>query len=192
MKGALKGDYGKPPKKTSGSSGVHRKTRVASDPAPAVPFDTTLPDSRQLLRIVLTAGGDMLESAHAFLSSYLQRRFPSQLAARMSVAVYELTSNALSYGSMNQDVLVELWIRPDSVAIRTSNQTSAARVAMLSDHLAKLRTQGEGALEEQMRRSVAGGPRLMLGLSRVMHEVGLKLDVDVEGTRVTVTASSRV
>jgi anti-sigma regulatory factor (Ser/Thr protein kinase) len=192
MKSALKGEYGTPPKKTSGSSGEHRKTRAASDPVRSIPFDTTLPDSRQLLRIVLTAGGDMLEPSHAFVSSYLARRFPSQLAARMSVAAYELTSNALSYGSMNQDILVELWIRPDSVAVRTSNQTIAARVAMLNDHLAKLRTQGEGALEEQMRRSTAGGPRLMLGLSRVMHEVGLKLDVDVEGTRVTITASSRV
>jgi hypothetical protein len=109
----------------------------------------------------------------------------------MSVAVYELTANALSYGSMNQDILVELWLRPDSVALRTSNQTIAARVSMLNDHLAKLRTQGEGALEEQMRRSAAGGPRPMLGLSRIVHEVGLRLDVDVEGTRVTITASSR-
>ena len=36
--------------------------------------------------------------------------------------------------------MVEVWIRPDSVAVRTSNQIIAARVAMLNDYLVKLRT----------------------------------------------------
>lgn len=178
----------------SGSSGQYRRTRNSSKPDPRPserPFDTKASDSRQLVRILLTAGSDMLESAHDFLSAYLMRRLSPQVAQRMSVAAYELVANALSYGAINEDIAVEIWRSADHIAIRVSNQTIGARISMLNDLLRKLRTDADATLVSELRRSVGGGSRPMLGLSRVMHEVGLRLDVDVEGTRLTITASGR-
>jgi hypothetical protein len=81
---------------------------------------------------------------------------------------------------------------PEFAAVRVANETIGPRIAMLNDHVAKIRNNAEATLVEEMRRSVAGGPvRPMLGLARVVHEVSMQLDVIVEERRVTMTASCR-
>jgi hypothetical protein len=54
-----------------------------------------------------------------------------------------------------------------------------------------VKANSEQTLTDEMRRSVMGGPRPMLGLARVAHEAGMGLDIGIEGRRVTVTAFCR-
>jgi hypothetical protein len=154
-------------------------------------FDAQAPNTRSLARIVLSPGSEMLEATHAFITSYVAGRLNAQVAQRVSLAVYELTANALAYSTMGEDIAVEILESDRQIAIRVSNQTILARIAMLNEHVLKVRANPEQALTEEMRRSVAGGPRPMLGLARVLHEAGMTLDVSIEGRRVTLTAFCR-
>jgi hypothetical protein len=154
------------------------------------PFDSTSSRCRCLVRVLCSPGSDSLEATHQFFSGYTKSRFRPQIAQRLSVATYELMSNALNYSSMADEVAIELLELPETAAIRVVNETISPRVAMLNDHMARLRASAEATLVEEMRRSVAGGPvRPMLGLARVMHEVSMELDFVVQERRVTMTAS---
>ena len=156
------------------------------------PFDAKSSRCRCLVRVLCSPGSDSLEGTHQFLSGYAQSRFRQQIAQRLSVAGYELLSNALNYSSMADEVTVELMDLPDFAAIRVANETIAPRIGMLNEHVTRIRNNAEATLIEEMRRSVAGGPvRPMLGLARVVHEVSMQLDVVVEERRVTMTASCR-
>jgi hypothetical protein len=163
--------------------------RVVAGPEP---FDSDSARCRCLVRVLCSPGSDSLEGTHQFLNGYTKGRFRTQIAQRLSVAAYELLANALNYSSMAEEVAVELMELPESAAIRVTNETIAPRISMLSEHVAKIRTNAEATLVEEMRRSVAGGPvRPMLGLARVVHEASMQLDVAVQGRRVTLTASCR-
>ena len=156
------------------------------------PFDSKSTKCRCLVRVLCSPGSDSLEGTHQFLSGYTKGRFRTQIAQRLSVATYELLSNALNYSSMAEEVAVELMELPDVAAIRVSNETITPRISMLNEHVAKIRLNAEATLIEEMRRSVAGGPvRPMLGLARVVHEASMQLDLFVQGRRVTLTASCR-
>jgi hypothetical protein len=147
--------------------------------------------TRELVRIACSPGSDLLEPTHQYLTSYVTSRVRPQLAERLSVAIYELLANALAYGSMSEDVSVELAETQDEVVFTVSNDTIAARIQMLNDHLAKVRANAGGIMLEEMRRSAAGGPRPMLGLARVVHEAGLDVKVGQSGKRVTVSVMTR-
>jgi hypothetical protein len=163
---------------------------VASRVSLPEPFDSKASRCRCLVRVLCSPGSDSLESTHQFFSGYTKSRFRPQVAQRLSVAVYELMSNALNYSSMADEVAIELMEVPESAAIRVANETITPRVSMLTEHMAKLRQNAEATLVEEMRRSVAGGPvRPMLGLARVMHEASMQLDFLVNERRVTMTAS---
>jgi hypothetical protein len=140
---------------------------------------------------MLSPGSEMLEATHAFATSYLTNRLQPQVAQRVSVAAYELIANALAYSTMSEDITFEVFESERQLAIRVSNQTISARISMLTEHAAKVRQNPEQAMTDEMRRSVSGGPRPMLGLARVVHEAGLSLEVSVDARRVTVTASGR-
>jgi hypothetical protein len=156
------------------------------------PFDSNASRCRCLVRVLCSPGSDSLESTHQFFSGYTKSRFRLQVAQRLSVAVYELISNALNYSSMADEVAIELMDVPETAAIRVVNETITPRVSMLTEHMTKLRQNAEATLVEEMRRSVAGGPvRPMLGLARVMHEASMQLDFLVTERRVTMTASCR-
>ncbi|HEY3499050.1 MAG TPA: hypothetical protein VGK73_30370 [Polyangiaceae bacterium] len=133
----------------------------------------------------------MLEATHAFATTYVASRLNSQVAQRVSLAAYELIANALAFSTMSEDIGVEILESERQIAVRVSNQTIAARISMLNEHVLKVRANPEQALTDEMRRAVAGGPRPMLGLARVVHEAGMSLDVSVEGRRVTLTAFCR-
>jgi hypothetical protein len=171
------------------SSTMMAAQRVVAAPEP---FDSDSARCRCLVRVLCSPGSDSLEGTHQFLSGYTKGRFRTQIAQRLSVAVYELLANALNYSSMAEEVSVELMDLPDYAAIRVMNETIAPRISMLSEHIAKIRVNAEATLIEEMRRSVAGGPvKPMLGLARVVHEASMQLDVAVQGRRVTLTASCR-
>ena len=147
---------------------------------------------RSLVRVLCNAGSGALEYTHAFVSAYASDHFRGAVAQRLSVGAYELLSNALNFGSVSSDIVLELIESDSIVGVRVSNEAIQARISMLTDHLLKLRTNAEQTFLEELRRSVTGGiPRPMLGLARVTHEVGLTLELQVQDRRVTVTAQCR-
>jgi hypothetical protein len=174
---------------TPSSATMAAAQRVPSAPEP---FDATSARCRCLVRVLCSPGSDSLDGTHEFLSGYTKNRFRTQIAQRLSVAAYELLSNALNYSSMAEEVMVELMELQDFAAIRVANETIVPRISMLNEHMGKIRVNAEATLVEEMRRSVTGGPvRPMLGLARVVHEASMQLDVAVQGKRVTLTASCR-
>ncbi len=145
-----------------------------------------------MVRVVCTAGSGALEYTHAFISAYAADHLRGAVAQRLSVGCYELLSNALNFGSVSSDIVLELIEGDSLVGVRVSNEAIAARISMLSEHLLKLKTNAEQTFLEELRRSVTGGiPRPMLGLARVSHEVGLVLELQVQDRRVSVTAQCR-
>lgn len=147
---------------------------------------------RSLLRVVCTAGSGALEYTHAFITAYTADHLRGAVAQRLSVGAYELLSNALNFGSISSDIVIELIESDTMVGVRVSNDAIAARISMLTEHLLKLKTNAEQTFLEELRRSVTGGiPRPMLGLARVSHEVGLTLDLQVNDRRISVTAQCR-
>jgi hypothetical protein len=147
---------------------------------------------RTLMRVVCTAGSGALEYTHAFVTAYTADHLRGAVAQRLSVGTYELLSNALNFGSVSSDIVIELIESDTMVGVRVSNDAIAARISMLSEHLLKLKANAEQTFMEELRRSVTGGiPRPMLGLARVTHEVGLTLDLQVQDRRISVTAQCR-
>jgi hypothetical protein len=143
-----------------------------------------------LVHLLCSAGSDMLEPTHAYLTAYATNRFGSRAGERISVAVYELIANAMSYGSLG-DITIELTEEAMSKGVRVTNTTTPARIEMLATHVNRLRADPGKTLLEEMRRSGSGGMRPMLGLARVVHEAGFQLDVDFTSRKVTVWARSR-
>lgn len=145
-----------------------------------------------MLRVICTAGSGALEYTHAFITAYTADHLRGAVAQRLSVGAYELLSNALNFGSVSSDIVVELIESDNMVGVRVANDAITARISMLNEHLLKLKTNAEQTFLEELRRSVTGGiPRPMLGLARVTHEAGLMLDLQVQERRVSVTAQCR-
>lgn len=158
----------------------------------ARPGDGAVLNGRTLLRVICTAGSGALEYTHAFITAYTADHLRGAVAQRLSVGAYELLSNALNFGSISSDIVVELIESDTMVGVRVSNDAISARISMLTEHLLKLKTNAEQTFLEELRRSVTGGiPRPMLGLARVSHEVGLTLDLQVNERRISVTAQCR-
>lgn len=149
-------------------------------------------NARSLIRVICNAGSGALKYTHAFVSAYAADHFRGAVAQRLSVGAYELLSNALNFGSVSSDIVLELIETDSIVGVRVANEAIQARISMLTEHLLKLRTNAEQTFLEELRRSVTGGiPRPMLGLARVTHEVGLTLDLQVQDRLVSVTAQCR-
>jgi hypothetical protein len=147
---------------------------------------------RSLVRVLCHAGSGALEYTHTFITAYLADHCRGAVAQRLSVGAYEVLSNALNFGSVSSDIVLELIESESIVGVRVSNDAIPARIAMLTEHLLKLRTNAEQVFLEELRRSVTGGiPRPMLGLARVTHEAGLTLELQVQDRRVSVTAQCR-
>jgi hypothetical protein len=158
------------------------RVRVMMGDAPAEPAMVT---------IRARCHDDLLEYTHKFVGSYTRSRFRATLADGLTVAAYELLSNALNYGSVLGDVIFEIVESPRTVAVRVSNDTVQVRIDMLRSLLERVSRDPEAAFLEEMRRSIAGGiTRPMLGLARIVHESKLLLEVYISGTRVTVAASA--
>jgi hypothetical protein len=145
-----------------------------------------------LVRLMFTPGSSPLETTHTFLNAYLAERVAPAAAQRVCLAAYELLSNATSYATLGSDVVLEIFQRGGRVCVRASNNTIPARVAMLQQQLDKIKVGAEDTFVSELKRSMLGGvARPMLGLARIAHEVGLELELEAEGARVTVTALPR-
>lgn len=180
--------YDRNPSTPSSSS----RLAVAANAGAQRPGDGAVLTGRTLLRVICTAGSGALEYTHAFITAYTADHLRGAVAQRLSVGAYELLSNALNFGSVSSDIVIELIESDNLVGVRVSNDAIAARISMLTEHLLKLKTNAEQTFLEELRRSVTGGiPRPMLGLARVSHEVGLTLDLQVNERRVSVTAQCR-
>jgi hypothetical protein len=138
-----------------------------------------------LILIRCAPGSDVLEPTHSYVMAYASAHFGARMAERLGVAAYELFANAMSYGTLS-DVCLELIDTGSGGAVRVSNTTTQARISMLRGHLDKVDKDGAGTMAQEVRRFAGGGPRPMLGLARVKHEVGMQLDVDVTDDRVTI------
>jgi hypothetical protein len=140
--------------------------------------------------VVCDTGSNVLEATHSFLTAYAASRVRSHVAQRLSVAAYELLANALNYGSVSADVIVEFFHARSVATIRVSNDAIPARIQKLIEHTARVQEDAANVFVEEMRRSVSGGmPHPMLGLARLVHEARLMLYVNAEDRRVVVSAS---
>lgn len=132
---------------------------------------------------------DAIGYTHGFVMAYLRQRFLPTIADPLTVAAYELLDNALNYGSVAEQVYLEVVETSAAVGVRVSNASISARVDMLISHFERLRSSEEPVFVEEMRRTLAGGfARPMLGLARIVHETGLDLQLYVDDLRVTVVA----
>ncbi|MGH7435253.1 MAG: hypothetical protein ACRENE_06235 [Polyangiaceae bacterium] len=132
---------------------------------------------------------EVVEYTHAFASAYARSRFRSAVVQPISVASYELLSNAVNYGSAVGEIVFQFIEAPQSVGVRVSNDAVQVRIDMLRAHLERIGRDPEGAFLEEMRRSMGGGAgRAMLGLARIVHECKLTLDVHIDGSHVTIAA----
>jgi hypothetical protein len=160
-----------------------------SGPSSSTEHAAPNPGDRPLVTVVCDTGSNVLEATHSFLTAYAASRVRSHVVQRLSVAAYELLANALNYGSLTGDVVVEFFHARSVATIRVSNDAIPARIQMLTDHAARVQENAANTFMEEMRRSVSGGiPHPMLGLVRLVHEAGLKLDVNVVDRRVVVSA----
>lgn len=181
--------YDRNPSTPSSSS---RLAVAGSSGATLRPGPSTALTGRTLMRVICTAGSGALEYTHAFVTAYTADHLRGAVAQRLSVGAYELLSNALNFGSVSSDIVIELIESETMVGVRVANDAIAARISMLTEHLLRLKTNAEQTFMEELRRSVTGGiPRPMLGLARVTHEVGLTLDLQVDERRIAVTAQCR-
>ena len=145
-----------------------------------------------LVRLMFTPGSSPLEATHTFLNAYLAERVAPAAAQRVCLAAYELLANATNYATLGSDVVLEIVERIGKVSVRASNNTIPARVAMLRQQLDKIQANAEETFVSELKRSMTGGvSRPMLGLARIAHEVGLGLELETSGERVTVTAVPR-
>jgi hypothetical protein len=141
---------------------------------------------------MFSPGSSPLEATHTYLSAYTAERVAPAVSQRICLAAYELLSNATNYATLGSDVVLELAERRGQVCVRTTNRTIPARLSMLRLQLDKIRQNPEETFTAELKRSMTGGAsRAMLGLSRVAHEVGLELDLEVRGDAVTVLAFTR-
>ena len=108
------------------------------------------------VRVVCTPGSNMLEYTHTFLSAYAATHYRPQIAQRISVAVYELLENAMNYGGISSEIVLELSDSPGSACVRVSNESIAARISMLTAHVARVHSNAEATFMEEMKRSVMG------------------------------------
>jgi hypothetical protein len=183
---------GTPDPRGGGASGSKGSSASSGSGSSASSRDGGTLTGRSLVRVLCNAGSGALEYTHAFITAYSADHFRGAVAQRLSVGAYELLSNALNFGSVSSDIVLELIESENIVGVRVSNEAIQARISMLTEHLVKLRANAEQTFMEELRRSVTGGiPRPMLGLARVTHEVGLTLDLQVHDRRVTVTAQCR-
>lgn len=166
------------------SSGVQAKAQRHISSPPAAAGAEALP----LISIGAPADASLLDPTYAYLSSYCFAQFSPRVAERVNVAIYELYSNALRYGSSEGEVRLELRRDGESARLRVTNFAQPTNVARLLRQVALVRENAEAAFNGEMERFGGNSqPPPMLGIVRVAHESGLSIELSVEGQRVDVS-----
>ena len=172
-------------------------SRVNSDPPPsraalsrrsgADLANALGPQRLELLRVACSPGSSITEELHAFVVAFTKLRYRPAVADRIALTAYELFANGLSYGSISSMVALELAEEQGFVLVTVTNEAIQARIKVLVERCALLRTDAKSIYMEEIRRNVTGGiPRAMLGLARIVHEAGVELSVVAQGAAVTV------
>lgn len=176
-----------------------RDDEVASDPQRRASGVRTraerVPSTQQLsaineppqLSIAMPASEAMLEPTYAYLSAYCFAVFGPTVAMRLNVAVYELFANALRHGTPGSEVRIELRRLGNGVALVVRNRAEAAPLARLRRQLERVQSNAGAAFANEMDRFVGGSqPPPMLGIVRVAHEAGLRLELSVDQNEVQI------
>jgi hypothetical protein len=167
------------------ASGVQaRAARRVSVSPPAVTLLTELP----LISIGAPADPALLEPTYAYLSAYCFACLPPQLAQRLNVAIYELYSNALRYGTGRGEVRLELRRSNGAIDLRVVNHAEPAHVERLKAQITRVQEDPSAAFSGEMNRFAgASEPPPMLGIVRIAHEVGLPLELRSDRERVEIS-----
>ena len=141
-----------------------------------------------LLSIGSPAEPALLEPTYAFVSAYTGVCLPPQVAHRLNVAVYELYSNALHYGSSAGEVRLELRSVEHGVRLTVINHAEPHQLARVRAQIVRIQADPDAAFSGEMNRfASASQPPPMIGLVRVAHECGLTLELEILGDRVEVS-----
>lgn len=165
------------------ASGVQARARRRESTPPALISAKAQP----LISIGGPADPALLEATYAYLSVYCGAVFRPRAAERLNVAIYELYSNALRYGTSASEVRLELSRDERGPLLRITNSAAPADVARLQQQVARVIEDARAAFDAEMNRFASDShPPPMLGVVRVAHESQLPLDLELEGQRVTV------
>jgi hypothetical protein len=140
------------------------------------------------LHIVVSAGHESLSWYNEFIQRYVQTRYRASIAESVSIASMELLENGVAYASMFLPIVFELFEQEPFVVVRVANGAIGARSSRLLELVGALSKDSKAVYDGQLQKGVRGAPRVSLGLARVAHEAGMRLDAKVEGNRVMVTA----
>jgi hypothetical protein len=152
-------------------------------------------DSTCLFRVRVVPGSSILNDVRAFIGAYVRSRFTIQAADRIEIALQELLENAMKYGSLSSDVVVELHEPGEltCIELRVGNAAVGARLKMLADRIEELKSSNPEDAYRAALLKMASGPssRSMLGLARIRHEARMELEAYIQGSQVTVIARSK-
>jgi len=110
-------------------------------------------------------------------------------ADKLGIVAQELLENAVKYGDPSTDIELELRVdTANGVEIKVANKAHPSRVALLEKEFQKTRTESarEAFTKALQRLHKLPEGATMLGLSRIMMEASVNLQVTAD--RVVVTA----
>ena len=166
-------------------SGVQARAKRVPSIRPAV-AEQALP----LVSIGSPADPALLEPTYAYLSAYSFAYLTPLVAQRLNVAVYELYANALRYGSSAGEVRLELHRTAAGARLCVSNHAEPAHLERVKAHLEAVEEDPSAAFSSQMNRFAGvGEPPPMLGIVRIAHEAGLRLELRLDGDRLQISTS---
>jgi hypothetical protein len=167
------------------SSGVQARARRMPSVRPAV-----AEQPQPLVSIGSPADPALLEPTYAYLSAYSFACLTPLVAQRLNVAVYELYANALRYGSPAGEVRLELHRTDAGARLCVSNHAEPAHLERAKAQLAAVEDDPSAAFSGEMNRfEGVGEPPPMLGIVRVAHEAGLRLELRLDGDRIQISTS---
>ena len=167
-------------------SGVQERAERTSSAQPAQP--SALSDL-PLISIGSPADPALLEPTYAYLAAYSFACLAPRLAQRLNVAVYELYANALRYGSSEGEVRLEIRRGAGGrIGLTVSNHAGPVEVERLRTQIERVQEDsGVAFIDEMNRFAGASQPPPMLGIVRVAHESALSLDLQIDGSRVSIS-----
>lgn len=141
-----------------------------------------------LVNVKCKPGSDFVDTIHDFVTTYVTSRFTPTTAQALALATRELLLNAVAYSAMAAEISYELRQIGETIEIVVTNETVASRADRLRDQVHDLTVSPEETYGREVRRRETLGQRACLGLARVVHDVGMSLDLAVDGNLVQVTA----
>lgn len=164
----------------------HRGRDPGATPSPLV--DALERRRASLVRVRCRPGSNLARPVQQFVSRYARGRFRNVHADAISLATFELLDNALNFGSISHDVLLELFATSAAIDVAVSNHAAPARISMLSQQLERIRSTSAAAYAAEVKRGSSGDALVKLGLARVTHDARMALRLSTDDEQITVTA----